>query len=293
MPTGYAEPPPSETQPQDRFSEFKPVAETKKQPAAKTVALADPQAPQLPSSGGPSPMKLWKMKNKVRVDNSIATRYLAKARLEKMAKKIGSVPHKRFDPRILLQHPPTPEEVTLELLMSSQTHMGHHTSLWNPANQRFIYGVRSGIHIISLEETAAALRRAARIVEEVAFRGGLTLFVGTRKGQMEAIARAAELAGACHLFTKWVPGTLTNRDILLGKEPMTVVDEHDKPRAGFERHLLDRRPLVPDLVVVLNPLENYQLLHECSQENIPTIGLIDTDADATKVTYMIPGNDDR
>lgn len=201
--------------------------------------------------------------------------------------------HSRFDPSSLLRDPPRPTDVTLELLLSAQCHMGHHKSLWNPANQRYIYGVRADIHIISLEETAAALRRAACVVEQVAYLGGLLLFVGNRKGQMEVTARAAGLAGACHLFTKWVPGTITNRDQILGKEELRMVDEKDEPVAGFERHLLERRPLMPDLVVVLNPMENFTLLHECAQENIPTIGLIDTNADPTRVTYAIPGNDDR
>lgn len=205
---------------------------------------------------------------------------------------LGSVVHERFDPSSLLRDPPKPEDVTLELLMSSQTHMGHHTSLWNPANQRYIYGARAGIHIISLEETAAALRRAARVVEEVAFLGGLMLFVGNRKGQMEVTARSAERAGACHLFSRWVPGTITNRDQILGQGGLHVVNEKDEPVPGFEGHLAERRPLMPDLVVVLNPLENYTMLQECTQENIPTIGLIDTDADPTQVTYVIPGNDD-
>lgn len=206
---------------------------------------------------------------------------------------VGSVVQERFDPSSLLRDPPKPEDVTLELLMASQAHMGHHTSLWNPANQRYIYGARAGIHIISLEETAAALRRAARVVEEVAYLGGLMLFVGNRKGQMEVTARAAELAGACHLFSRWVPGTITNRDQILGRGGLRVVDEKDETLEGFDGHLTERRPLMPELVVVLNPLENYTMLQECAQENIPTIGLIDTDADPTQVTYVIPGNDDR
>lgn len=205
---------------------------------------------------------------------------------------VGSEVLERFDPSSLLRDPPKPEDVTLELLMASQTHMGHHTSLWNPANQRYIYGARAGIHIISLEETAAALRRAARVIEEVAYLGGLMLFVGNRKGQMEVTARAAELAGACHLFSRWVPGTITNRDQILGQGGLHIVDEKDQPLQGFDSHLAERRPLMPELVVVLNPLENYTMLQECAQENIPTIGLIDTDADPTQVTYVIPGNDD-
>lgn len=227
------------------------------------------------------------------VDQSIADNHRRFNKIQHTIGDLGSQVTARFDPSSLLRDPPRPEDVTLELLMSSQTHMGHHTSLWNPANQRYIYGVRAGVHIISLEETAAALRRAARVVEEVAYLGGLILFVGNRKGQMEITARAAELAGSCHLFSKWVPGTITNRDQILAKEELKVVDEKDAQLEGFEKHLLERRPLMPDLVVVLNPLENFTLLHECAQENIPTIGLIDTDADPTRVTYVIPGNDDR
>lgn len=227
------------------------------------------------------------------LDESIAQNHRKLVKMQAAIGSVGSVVEERFDPSSLLRDPPRPEDVTLELLMASQTHMGHHTSLWNPANQRYIYGARSGIHIISLEETAAALRRAARVVEEVAYLGGLMLFVGNRKGQMEVTARSAEMAGACHLFSKWVPGTITNRDQILGQGGVRVADEHDKTLDGFEEHLLHRRPLLPELVVVLNPLENYTMLRECAQENIPTIGLIDTDADPTQVTYVIPGNDDR
>lgn len=227
------------------------------------------------------------------VDQSIAKNYRQFNQTQSAIGGVGSVVHERFDPSSLLRDPPRPEDVTLELLMASQTHMGHHVSLWNPANQRYIYGARAGIHVISLEETAAALRRAARVVEEVAYLGGLMLFVGNRKGQMEVTARSAELAGACHLFSRWVPGTITNRDQILGTGGLRVVDERDNPLEGFEGHLTERRPLMPELVVVLNPLENYTMLQECAQENIPTIGLIDTDADPTQVTYVIPGNDDR
>jgi len=72
-----------------------------------------------------------------------------------------------------------------------------------------------------------------------------------------------------------------------------VVDEHDQDIPGFEKQLIERASLKPDLVVCLNPLENYVLLRECGQHNIPTIGIIDTDADPTWVTYPIPANDDR
>ncbi len=194
---------------------------------------------------------------------------------------------------MLLKDPPRPEDVTLELLLASQAHLGHATSLWNPANQRYIYGVRQGIHIISLDVTAAHLRRAAKVVAAVSAKGGLVLFVGTRPGQDRCVVRAAQMAGACHLFDRWIPGSLTNGQQILGSCRVKVVDALDRDLAGYEDRLVDIPVLKPDLVVCLNPMENNVLLHECGANNIPTIGIIDTDADPTWVTYPIPANDDR
>lgn len=208
-----------------------------------------------------------------------------------VTRAVGSRVESRYHPDQGLIDPPS--DATLEMLMAAQCHMGHHVSQWNPANQRYIYGERAGIHIIGLETTQTHLRRAARVVEEVAYHGGLILFVGNRKGHMEIVVRAAELAKGCHLFQKWVPGSITNRDVILAGAELQVVGEKDQPLEGFDMHLRDRRPVTPDLVVCLNPLENYILLHECGLANIPTIGVIDTDADPTWVTYQIPANDDR
>ncbi|KAL2260523.1 hypothetical protein VTK26DRAFT_5434 [Humicola hyalothermophila] len=220
----------------------------------------------------------------------IPNNYLEYEHQRAVTRTVGSRVESRYHPDQGLIDPPS--DATLEMLMAAQCHMGHHVSQWNPANQRYIYGERAGIHIISLETTQTHLRRAARVVEEVAYHGGLILFVGNRKGHMEIVVRAAELAKGCHLFQKWVPGSITNRDVILARAELQIVGDKDQPLEGFEMHLRDRRPVTPDLVVCLNPLENYVLLHECAVANIPTIGVIDTDADPTWVTYQIPANDD-
>ena len=207
--------------------------------------------------------------------------------------KLGTQIEPHYQPHTLLNHPPSPADVTLELLLASEAHQGHVTSLWNPANARYIHGIRQGVHIISLEVTAAHLRRAAKVVQEVARRGGMILFVGTRDGQDRAVARAAELAKVYHLFERWIPGSITNGQQILGRCKTKVVNELDEEVPGFEEQLYDRPVLRPDLVVCMNPLENYVLLHECALNNIPTIGVIDTNADPTWVTYPIPANDDR
>ncbi|KAH6637805.1 37S ribosomal protein MRP4, mitochondrial precursor [Boeremia exigua] len=223
---------------------------------------------------------------------SAAQQYHALQAQKQQHKGLGAAVSPHYQPHTLLTHPPAPADVTLELLLASEAHQGHASSLWNPANARYIHGIRQGIHIISLEATAAHLRRAAKVVQAVSYRAGIVLFVGTRDGQDRAVARAAELAGGYHLFERWIPGSITNGKQILGRCATRVVDEFDAPVAGFEEQLLDRAALRPDLVVCLNPLENYVLLHECALNNIPTIGVIDTNADPTWVTYPIPANDD-
>ncbi|KAF8860733.1 ribosomal protein S2 [Acephala macrosclerotiorum] len=222
----------------------------------------------------------------------VRSRFHKRYQIKATTDKLGSEIDPYYQPHQLTIDPPKPEDVTLELLMASQSHLGHSTSLWNPMNQRYIFGVRQGIHIISLETTAAHLRRAAKVVEGVAYHGGLILFVGTRAGQGPCIVKAAELTQGCHLFEKWIPGSITNGDQILAKCGIKAVDMHDKEVEGYEEKIADWSALKPDLVVCLNPLENYILLHECGLNNIPTIGVVDTDADPTWVTYPIPANDD-
>lgn len=133
------------------------------------------------------------------------------------------------------------------------------------------------------------------MVSGVADGGGLILFVGTRQGQARAVVKAAELSKGCHLFSKWIPGSITNGQQILGrceKRVKNEVDEDVTELYGFEDQLFAKAAIKPDLVVCMNPLENYVLLHECGLNNIPTVGIIDTDANPTWVTYPIPANDD-
>lgn len=196
-------------------------------------------------------------------------------------------------PAQILENPPSPADVTLELLLACGSHLGHKPTKWNPANSRYIFGVRDGVHIISLDATAAHLRRAAKVVEGVAVRAGLILFVGTRRTHPATVVKAAELVGGYHVFRKWKPGTITNAEHLLRNQKLKVINEKDRDIPGFEDQLRKRAAIKPDLVICLNPRDNYPLLQECAIQGIPTIGIIDTNVDPTWVTYPIPANDDR
>ncbi|KAL2052571.1 hypothetical protein ABVK25_007131 [Lepraria finkii] len=226
------------------------------------------------------------------LEDNTAAKYAQLQQHKKLTNPLGSRIAPHYQPHFLVNDPPRPSDITLELLLASQAHLGHKTSHWNPINSRYIFGIRQGIHIISLDVTASHLRRACRVVAGVAERGGLILFVGTRPGQDRCVVKAAQMAGGCHLFERWTPGSITNGHQILGNCRTKVVDEYDREISGYDEELRDRPVLKPDLVVCMNPLENWVMLHECGLNAIPTIGIIDTDANPTWVTYPIPANDD-
>jgi small subunit ribosomal protein S2 len=255
------------------------------QVAARTGAVtSDPNA----LSGSRSPPEV-----KTYPDEALKAYYQQQKGIKQLSRS-GTDISGTYSPSTIITDPPKAEEITLPQLLANQTHLGHHTSLWNPANSSYIEGTRQGIHIISLDITYAYLTRAAKVIREVARRGGLILFVGTRRGHEEIIVRAARRAQGYHIFDRWVPGTLTNGQQLLSSCAVKVVDINDNEIPMF-RELLNKGKhsvIKPDLVVCLNPLENEVCLHECGLNDVPTIGIIDTDANPAWVTYPIPANDD-
>lgn len=93
------------------------------------------------------------------------------------------------------------------------------------------------------------------------------------------------------MFDWWVPGTITNAQKTL--EYGLVVEKDMRDRVVSEKPVVDPNAIKPDLVVCFSPLEDKVALHECALAGVPTIGIIDTDVDPTRVTYPIPCNDDR
>ena len=199
-----------------------------------------------------------------------------------------------YFPWTIIQNPPKADQVSLEMLLANQCHLGHATALWHPGNSGYIFGIRHGIHIISLEITLSYLRRAAKVVQEVARRGGIILFVGTRNNMREIVVGSAQRAEGYHIFTRWIPGTLTNGQQILENSAVKIVNAKDQELTQYAEALRQssHATLRPDLVVCLNPLENEVCLHECGLYNVPTIGIVDTDVNPSWVTYPIPANDD-
>lgn len=100
--------------------------------------------------------------------------------------------------------------VQVKDLLDAGVHYGHRASRWNPKMRPYIYGKRNLIHIIDLRETVRGLLRGHRYVSQVVGRGGLVLFVGTKRQAKELVEREARRSGMPYVSERWLGGTLTN-----------------------------------------------------------------------------------
>ncbi|KAF5386806.1 hypothetical protein D9615_001851 [Tricholomella constricta] len=179
-----------------------------------------------------------------------------------------------FKPRHTLHKPAA--QATTSALLASGAHFGHAATRMNPNFVPYAYGTRSGITIIDLDQTLPMLRRAANLVRAVAYAGGQIIFIGTRPDLRPVVQKAAERLGpqGFHVGDRWLPGTLTNKIPLFGLD------------------VVKNTKVVPDLVVLLNPLANMNAIRECAIEHVPTIGIVDSNVDPRIVMYPIPANDE-
>lgn len=100
--------------------------------------------------------------------------------------------------------------VQVKDMIEAGVHFGHRASRWNPKMRPYIYGKRNLIHIIDLRETVRGLLRSYRFLSQVASRGSLVLFVGTKRQAKEAVEREAIRCGMPYVSERWLGGTLTN-----------------------------------------------------------------------------------
>ena len=100
--------------------------------------------------------------------------------------------------------------VDVKALLEAGVHYGHRASKWNPKMRPYIYGKRNLIHIIDLRETVRGLLRAYRYLTQVVGKGGLVMFVGTKRQAKEIVEKEAGRCGMPFVSERWLGGTLTN-----------------------------------------------------------------------------------
>ena len=204
-----------------------------------------------------------------------------------------------------------PTELMTELLEAG-VHFGHQTKRWNPKMKPYIFEQRNAIYIINLGETVKQLNEATDFLTAVARRRGKILFVGCKKQAQEAIKEAAQACGQFYVNQRWLGGTLTNlstirRSIarlkyieeiekapeykMMGKQELAALGREG---AKLSRNLEGIRTMdkLPDAIIIIDTARETNAVAEARRLKIPTVAIVDTNADPTLITHPIAGNDD-
>jgi len=135
-------------------------------------------------------------------------------------------------------------QIGIKELLEAGVHFGHQTRRWNPKMRRFIHGETGGIYVIDLLKTERLLREAQEFASSVAHRGGIVLFVGTKKQARDAVKDVAEAAGMPYVNHRWLGGLLTNWRTILSETSASSNATRTSRNASSTSSSL-RRPLRP------------------------------------------------
>ena len=205
-----------------------------------------------------------------------------------------------------------PKVPSLVDMLQSGVHFGHQTSKWHPKMRQFIFGNRQGIHIINLEETQKALDTAMAYAKKLPARGGVVLFVGTKKQAATIVENAAQSCGMPYVNKRWLGGTLTNfssiaqqirklKDMTRRKEKgeLGKYTKLEQLKMNEEIETLNDKvggiqelTRIPDAVFILDVKKDKTALQEAIKRGVKIIALCDSNVDPTDIDYPIPANDD-
>ena len=201
---------------------------------------------------------------------------------------------------------------TLLEMLKAGVHFGHQKSRWHPKMEKFIFGARNGVHIIDLEKTQEQLEKALNYVKNLAAKGQVILFVGTKRQARSIIKEAAEKCEMPYLVERWIGGLLTNfeevkrrlkkyhnlKEQFAGgeiekytkKEQVTMKKQLEK----MDKYLMGLTKLekMPDAVYIADMRTEKTALAETERTEMPTVAVCDTNVNPEKVNYAIPANDD-
>jgi len=202
--------------------------------------------------------------------------------------------------------------VSIENLLESGAHFGHMTRRWNPKMQKFIFNERNGIHIIDLRKTQLLLNFAREAVFDIATKGKVILFVGTKPQAKPIIQEQALKSEMNYVSERWLGGMLTNfmtirksikrlnqldkmevdgtYEKITKKERLLINRERERLRKVFGGIEVMNR--LPGAIFVVDIKKEHLAIKEAKILGIPVIAIVDTNCDPEEVDFPIPANDD-
>jgi len=203
--------------------------------------------------------------------------------------------------------------VSIRELLDAGVHFGHKKERWNPKMAPYIYGIRDGVHIIDLQQTATLMQSVLNLIYDIAKKNGKILFVSTKIQACDILAEYAEKCGQYYVNHRWLGGMLTNWGTIsrsikklddlektlndeeecanyTKKEILNITRKKDKllKSLGGIRQMGGK----PNLLVVIDTNKEHLAIQESLKLGVPIAAIVDSNSNPDDIDFPIPGNDD-
>ena len=207
-------------------------------------------------------------------------------------------------------------KITLEELLEAGCHFGHQVTRSNPKARDFIFEARDNIHIIDLAKTKESLEEAGAFIKDLASKNGTLAVVGTKRQAKTIVEEEVKRTNDNNIFyitNRWVGGLLTNfqevsknfkkyHDFITDLQDDEVKARYTKKEiGGWEKEKNKLENLYggvasitkkPDALFIIDSHLEDLAVREAIATHVPTVAIVDTNADPSVIDYPIPSNDD-
>lgn len=201
---------------------------------------------------------------------------------------------------------------SLEELLKAGVHFGHRTSRWHPKMAEYIFGARSGVHVIDVEKTQAILEDVLNKISTISANGGSIWFIATKQQLKPISEKYAVESKSPFVNTRWLGGTFTNFDEIK-KLIRTYLDLKDKRDKGdlkkytkleqlqFSRKIEELYDKIggladvtdlPEAIFLPDLRTDKTAAVEARKRGIKVIAICDTNVNPDLADIVIPANDD-
>lgn len=205
------------------------------------------------------------------------------------------------------------QKIELKDLMKAGIHFGHRSSAWCPKMEPFLFGTKSGVHIINLEKSKEQLEKTAAFVQSIVGSGGTILFVGTKPQAKEIVRFYASKVEMPYVVERWLGGSLTNFKEIFGLvkkfQRLTKESQQDdyeekytkKERLVFSQEIkklekdiggISDMSKLPEAIFITSVRDEKTAVSESIKKEIPIIGVCDSNANPENINHIVPANDD-
>lgn len=203
-------------------------------------------------------------------------------------------------------------KIDVEEMAQAGVHFGHKTSNIHPKMEPYLFGARSGIHIIDLDKTKEKLEEALKFISDIVSDGKTLLLVGTKVQIKDLVKKTAEECTLPYVSERWLGGTFTNFSSISKRIEHYKELERKKKEGELEKYTkkekakldkeLERLTVkfegirnlsgTPEAIFVCDMRKDQLALSEAKAKGVKIIALADTNVDPAQADYVIPANDD-